>query len=372
MSRKFVIAVPVGPGSYHLLDQTLRSIAMQESPVSIALCHAGAAEDIEDIVAPFRNFISYERHAPDAGQSAAINEGWRNCDGDILGWLNADDTLAPGALKRVSELFDEHPDATVACGQSNIIDEAGNIVGLHPVVKKPDADLYRSNVISQPSCFVARTAIERAGFVREDLHYVMDWDLWVRLMQAGETFAFTPDVLSSVVWGQDTKTASFGWKRVKELRDVVSRLGQPVTTAKTLFGFGMHHLSEYSAVSGLLKPINARLRHGQSDQVHFWGTPRDDGSVMLDLFSFAAGEAMQPVLNFADSAHRQIRIGDTEAFEAEGLEVPLPVALAAGDRQQVCVSSSQAGGANPTHVAFVAYSSAQTGPDACLRSVSTG
>ena len=55
---------------------------------------AAAAEAVDQ----FSDLVAYRRAGPDGGQSDAIIEGWDNLSGDILGWLNADDALYPGAL----------------------------------------------------------------------------------------------------------------------------------------------------------------------------------------------------------------------------------------------------------------------------------
>ena len=38
---------------------------------------------------------------PDSGQSDALNKGFAKATGEWLFWLNADDVLLPGALKKV-------------------------------------------------------------------------------------------------------------------------------------------------------------------------------------------------------------------------------------------------------------------------------
>ena len=55
---------------------------------------------------------------PDAGQSAAINQGWQQTQGEIIGWLNSDDRLAPGALARVGDFFANHPITSIPKGRS--------------------------------------------------------------------------------------------------------------------------------------------------------------------------------------------------------------------------------------------------------------
>jgi len=347
MNRQYLITVPIGPGAQDWLGHTLESIAVQKPRVRIALCHAGAQDEIETVIAPYRHLFAHERHGPDAGQSAAINEGWTSAPGDVLGWLNADDALAPDALEIVDDMLDRHPDAAAVCGQSHILDGAGHITGLHPVVKAPDEDLFRSNVISQPSCFVTRDALQAIGYVREGLHYAMDWDLWVRLMEQGVRFAYTPDVLSSVIWSRDTKTASFGWARVKELHEVVSRRGKPLTTAKTLLGFAMHHLSEYSQVSGALKPLNARLRHGKRGAASYWGADATAALTSLKIFHYSPEGRADLHLMFPEAGERSVSVNGAPVAAEGRQELRLPLALASGKIAQVEIGAAAPASAYP-------------------------
>jgi glycosyltransferase involved in cell wall biosynthesis len=55
---------------------------------------------------------------PDGGQTDALINGFTRATGDILGWLNADDVLEPGALERVAQAFAADPGlvmVTAAC-----------------------------------------------------------------------------------------------------------------------------------------------------------------------------------------------------------------------------------------------------------------
>jgi len=52
---------------------------------------------------------------PDRGQSDAINKGMRLATGEIVGWLNVDHVLMPGALSKVADAFNQNPNAVVVC-----------------------------------------------------------------------------------------------------------------------------------------------------------------------------------------------------------------------------------------------------------------
>ena len=336
MPRRYVFSVPVGPGHHERLGRTLASLSAQAADVRVALCHAGDEHDIAEVIAPFRPMISYERHGQDAGQSAAINEGWRAVEGDVYGWLNADDALAPDALEKVDSLLDREGGAHIVCGQSLIHDESDHFTGLHPAVKAPDQDLFRSNIVSQPSCFMRREALFETGLLREDLHYVMDWDLWVRLMAAGRRFAYTDDVLSSVLWGRNTKTASISPARMREIRSVVARQHSPLTTAKTLFGFTVHHLSEYSALSAPMQALRSVLRSGRPRALTYWGKPSGE-NVMVRLFHYRDAPTSGLRIYFTGRGERRISVGET-AIETDEVAANLDYGLPPGIVRAVRIS----------------------------------
>ena len=236
----------------------------------VALCDAGDNNACKALAEEFADIVEYRRHGPDDGQSAAINEGWRALDGDVYGWLNADDYLAPNALEKVDCLFTDNPKADIVYGQSLIIDEEDALIGLHPAVSPDISDITRSNIISQPSCFYRKTALDDVGVLKPHQHYVMDWDLWLRFYRAGKTFIYTPEVLSSVLWERGTKTSSLNSRRMAEIRALVASSGKPLTTAKTLLGFTLHHLSEYSIVAPLMKRLIGLRKSGAFQAHHVW------------------------------------------------------------------------------------------------------
>lgn len=120
---------------------------------------------------------------PDKGQSDAINKGLACCTGDIFNWINSDDYLAPGALARVAAAFEKNPRAEIVSGLTaefrDPSREEFNRVRLQ-LRASAEASIV-VGVFCQPSTFW-RTSIIREIGVDTGLHYVMDWDLWVRYL----------------------------------------------------------------------------------------------------------------------------------------------------------------------------------------------
>ncbi|WP_370336416.1 glycosyltransferase [Parvularcula marina] len=240
----FSITIPAGPDFDPRLGECLASLDAQDEAIAVALCDCSDAQEVHQLAEDYQKMITYRRHGPDDGQAAAIKEGWAAVSGDILGWLNVDDRLTDGALCKVASFFRDHPDIDVVYGQSLIVTDDAEPF-LHPEVSSPSESLYYSNNISQPSCFVRRSAIEAIGGIDPTLHFVMDWDLWVRLRENGAKFHYTPDVLSEVYFGEGTKTGTLGRARLREIWRVLRRNCGRVRSLKSVTGFALAHHGIY-------------------------------------------------------------------------------------------------------------------------------
>lgn len=199
------------------------SLKNQDVALTIALLDASNDARVQKAINLSGLKFAYHRVGPDNGQAAAISEGWENLCADVLFWLNADDQLLPGALSLVAACFAGSDSPEVAFGGSEFIGENQEILGFHDKVKEPIELLFRSNIISQPSCFIKRKALDAVGGIDRDLHYVMDWDLWIRLYRAGARFQRIDHTLSLVYMGEDTKTSEYSLRRLREVFTLVKR-----------------------------------------------------------------------------------------------------------------------------------------------------
>ncbi|WP_300540837.1 glycosyltransferase [Maricaulis sp.] len=237
----FAAAIPVG--SWHaFIPAAFASLAAQGVNLEVALVDASGDPRVAEAADRSNLSFAYRRHGPDKGQADAIDEGWRHTRGDIVFWLNGDDRLASGALKTIGEIFDANPDVDVIYGRSGFIDANGRHIGMHDQVEAVSDLLYRSNIISQPSCFVRRKALEAANGIDTSLHYVMDWELWIRLYACGARFFHTEQRLSDVYVGDDTKTGEVSLQRLREVYTVVRRYAGHWPAIKSTVSLWAHTL----------------------------------------------------------------------------------------------------------------------------------
>jgi glycosyltransferase involved in cell wall biosynthesis len=190
------------------LDATIQSVIDQRYPKLEYLIYDGGSTDGSvDIIRQRSEVIDYWQSQPDGGQSAAINSGWRRATGDIVGWLNSDDQLAAGALRRIGQLFLDHPEADLIYGRMELIDPTGRMLGTIGEPFRRRTMLLSHNVVPQPAAFVRRRALDRVGWLDESLRYVMDLDLWLRLAAVRPPVA-VPETFARSVVHEATKTFS--------------------------------------------------------------------------------------------------------------------------------------------------------------------
>ncbi len=116
----------------------------------------------------------------DNGQSHAINKGFNLAKGEIIGWLNSDDTYEPNVVINSVKFLLENVDVDIVCSHINIIDENDQIIGVSLTEPFDLVKLLNHNVIKQPTVFMRRRVIDELKGVNEELHYVMDWEFWLR------------------------------------------------------------------------------------------------------------------------------------------------------------------------------------------------
>jgi glycosyltransferase involved in cell wall biosynthesis len=134
----------------------------------------------------------------DEGLASAVNQGFSQVRGDVLGWLNADDLLLPGALRHVARFLEARPDVDAVYGHRVLVDENGDEVGRWLLPPHDDRVLSYADYVPQESLFWRREAWERIGArLDESFRFAVDWDLLLRLRDSGARFARLPRFLGA-------------------------------------------------------------------------------------------------------------------------------------------------------------------------------
>ena len=189
------------------IPQTIESVFLQKYPaLEYMVIDGGSTDHTLEILHSHEKSLKWISE-PDAGQSAAINKGWQMTGGEILAWLNSDDLLRPDALQTVATIFQESPETVMVYGDADFIDADGEIIGPYPTGNWNYLNFLKNvtNFLPQPSVFIRREAIARAGWLDESLHYLMDYDLFLRVGLNGKVQK-SPATLSAMRLHADAKS----------------------------------------------------------------------------------------------------------------------------------------------------------------------
>jgi len=165
------------------LEETILSVFAQDYPDLEYLVLDGGSDDGSiDIIKSHEERISFWVSEPDRGQSHAINKGFRMATGEILGWLNSDDTYLPGCLRAVGEFFAANTEVKVAYGNFVYVDEEGRTLRQRHLPRRLSyTKLLFHDYLGQPAVFFRKEVLDRVGYLDECLRYSMDWDLFLRM-----------------------------------------------------------------------------------------------------------------------------------------------------------------------------------------------
>jgi glycosyltransferase involved in cell wall biosynthesis len=165
------------------LEETILSVLTQEYPYKEYLViDACSCDGSIEIIRRYAPQLSHWVSEPDRGQSNGINKGFAIARGEVLAWLNSDDTYMAGALTAVAECFALHPDVDLIYGDFVYTDVSGKVMRRRHVFSSMSYEtLLYHDYLGQPSVFFRRSLWEKVGPIDESLHYCMDWELFLRM-----------------------------------------------------------------------------------------------------------------------------------------------------------------------------------------------
>jgi glycosyltransferase involved in cell wall biosynthesis len=223
-----VLAMPVFNGE-RFLAETLASLQEQGADVRWWLQDGASKDGTLEIARRFARPGDRIVSEPDAGQADALNRAFRAMGGEIVGFINGDDLLAPGAARAVLDYFAAHPEVDLVCGEVEWIDEHSAITGRHAgrITSLAEVlDIYgvwwSNRQWVQPEVFYRRSLWEKVGGFNTALHLAFDYEFWVRCFRVGARVAHLPVPLTRFRRHAGQKSAA-ATQAADEIRGVVRR-----------------------------------------------------------------------------------------------------------------------------------------------------
>ena len=165
------------------IEATIHSVLSQDYPnIEYIIVDGGSTDETVEIIKKHEGRIAWWVSEQDKGQTDAINKGFGRAKGQILAWLNSDDTYEPGAISAAVKYLQGHPEVGMVYGDCNFINEAGHVIGKFGAAQT-DHRLLRQGYahIPQQTMFFRADLWKQVGPLDPSFYFAMDYDLWTRL-----------------------------------------------------------------------------------------------------------------------------------------------------------------------------------------------
>ncbi|MDX8391438.1 MAG: glycosyltransferase family 2 protein [Mariprofundaceae bacterium] len=177
----------------HYIEETIRSILLQGYPnLEYIVMDGGSTDGSLDVIGKYEKWITHWVSEKDRGQAHAINKGFARATGDLLLWINSDDVLFAGALRRFAEVYDAADEKLIFADVANFFpdgrreDMIQTGIRLENFIGIPEPEF----TWHQPGMAVPRSFYQSVGGLDESLHYIFDWDWVCRLLIHDSTVTY--------------------------------------------------------------------------------------------------------------------------------------------------------------------------------------
>lgn len=165
------------------LEETIQSVLAQDYPrIEYIVIDGGSTDGSVDVIQKYQSRLAFWVSEQDKGQTDAINKGFNRAKGDILAWINSDDTYNPKAVGEAVLYLMENPDVAMVYADCDFIDEQGRVIGKFASRQTDYRKLRQGYVhIPQQTMFFRAKYWKEVGPLDPSFYFAMDYDLWVRI-----------------------------------------------------------------------------------------------------------------------------------------------------------------------------------------------
>jgi glycosyltransferase involved in cell wall biosynthesis len=193
------------------IEETVRSILLQGYPdIECLIVDGGSTDGSLELIEKYAAWVKCAVRSGE-GQSAAVNRGFREAAGELIGWQNSDDFYGPGSFGYAALAAAEHPDCEILNGM---------VRGFQGQASRPpwifenchefsQGKLLEEVCVMNQSMFFRRKIFERGVFLREDLHFAMDVEFFWRLSIEGFHYHLAPSMIGYYRQHENAKSTQY-------------------------------------------------------------------------------------------------------------------------------------------------------------------
>jgi len=181
------------------VGEAIGSILNQTYPnIEIIVVNDGSTDNPFSVLEKYKkNIILINQE--NKGLAAVRNTGLKNCSGEYIQFLDADDEWLPEKLEKQLIKFQNSSErvSVIYNGFFYVSEKSGKIVSeIMPTLRgNVYTNLLESCILGSPTPLIKKRCFRKSGFFDETLPSRQDWDMWIRLSKY-YNFDFVPDILA--------------------------------------------------------------------------------------------------------------------------------------------------------------------------------
>jgi glycosyltransferase involved in cell wall biosynthesis len=181
-----------------LLREAVESVLAQTYPnIEVVVVDDGSTDDTAAVAAQYAGRVTYLKQA-NQDVAAARNTGIRAASGEYLSFLDDDDLILPTKIARQVQVLASRSEAGLVHCRYYYANEDGNY--LYKVGLLPEGEVLQKlvckNFVWVGAPLIRCQCFEQVGLFDEEIPAICaDWDMWLRMAQAGYRFACVQEPL---------------------------------------------------------------------------------------------------------------------------------------------------------------------------------
>lgn len=190
----------------------------------------GSTDGSVEIIGKVKQYLRWWTSEPDRGQADALNRGFARATGEVLGYINSDDVLLPGALETVRAVFEGRRCRGACISQFGgiVVDEHDAVVEHVRPPRSPRLSDWLSGPHSlfQPATFWTGRLHRALGGFRTDFHFCFDKEFFLRAVFEHE--GYVPGTLPPIAGFRihpESKTSNLGAVCARENERIRAEVG---------------------------------------------------------------------------------------------------------------------------------------------------
>jgi glycosyltransferase involved in cell wall biosynthesis len=213
-----IVTISYNQGEY--LEQAIRSVIEQNYPdIEYIIVDPGSKDNSQKIIQKYQPQITKIIFEPDRGPADGLNKGFHLATGEILGYLNADDYLLPGAIRQVIDIFTNQT-VDVVTGNAIIVGSTGNLIRKTYGRNFSLLDIaYGGAFVIQPSTFFTYNAFAATKGFNIDNNTNWDDELFVDMRLKNKKFMYVNNFFSAYRVHSSSITGAASTDQIQKIKE---------------------------------------------------------------------------------------------------------------------------------------------------------